>query len=115
MLGLPRPADRRNRPMTDATAVAHALLEAQVAYVVAELTGPALDAALARDVDEILDFAATVTLAGVVDVAAVQATARRMIDVVGGSRVLEELRPLIADAVYHSAAGETRLLGDVVG
>lgn len=101
--------------MTDLPALAEALLDAQVEYVIARLTGAELDKAIARDVDDVLDFAATVTLGAVVDVAAVQTAARRMIDAIGGSTVLDELRPDIADAVYHSTAGDDRLLGDVVG
>ncbi|WP_375484224.1 hypothetical protein [uncultured Jatrophihabitans sp.] len=101
--------------MPDVDALAEALLDAQVAYVVGELSGDRLTAAIAADVADVLDVAASMTLEAVVDPGTVKAAARRFVDVVGGSAVLDDLRPDLADAIYASSAGDDRLLGDVVG
>ena len=101
--------------MTDPAALAAALLDAQVEYVITELSGPALTAAIIRDVDDVLGIAATMTLDAVVSRDAVKAAGRALIDAIGGSAVLDDLRPDLADAIYASAAGDDRLLGDVVG
>ncbi len=100
--------------MSDSTALAQALLDAQVDYVIAELTGRELAATITRDVDDVLAIAASMTLAAVVDVDAVKAAAHRFVDVIGGSSMLADLRPEMADAVYRSMAGNEQLLGDVV-
>lgn len=95
--------------------LAAALLDAQVEYVVGELTAPRLDEVIARDVDDVLALAATLPVEAVADRDAVKAAARHLVDVVGGSDLVAGLLPAFSDAIYDAAAADEHLLGDVVG
>lgn len=99
---------------TDPTELADRLLDAQVAFVVAEFSGPDAPAMLGAEVRDALDRAAEVPLADVVSREAVQATAHIVLDTVGGSAAVEamvsQLLPVLRDLPAH----EEHRLGDVV-
>lgn len=97
-----------------ADALAHRLLDAQVEFVVGQLTGERLAANIARDVDDVLTAAKTVTVADVVDADAVKAVGRKLLDQVGGSAVVHDLALALSDAIYDLSASEKYDLGDVV-
>ena len=99
---------------TDAAAVAERLLDAQVEYLLGELSGPRLAQVIERDVDDLLGLAAKVTVADVVDPSDVQALVRRLVDRTGGSTLLAELVQAVADAVYDLSASQDHTLGEVV-
>lgn len=99
---------------TDPTALADRLLEAQVAFVVEEWSGPGAAAMLAAEAGDALDRVADLPLSDVVAPGAVQATAHLLCDTAAGSAAADamvtELVPLLRDLPVHA---EHRL-GDVV-
>jgi hypothetical protein len=98
----------------DAKVVAARLLDAQVEFVLGELTGKRLAQVVARDVDDVLAIAATLTVADLVDADEVKATGRRLVSKIGGSALVEDLVAAIADALYDLTASEQYRLGEVV-
>jgi hypothetical protein len=104
----------RPRPSAPASELAERLLEAHVDYVVAELTGDRLAATIAREVDDVLTVAGTLVLADVVDPAQVKRVARRGVDTIGGSALVETMVGEVTDAGYQLAAGEDFRLGEVI-
>jgi hypothetical protein len=100
--------------MAAAKSLADKLLDAQVQFVLDELTGDRFAEVVARDVDDVLDVAASLKLADVVDASAVKATARRLVDDVGASPLISDLVAALSDAVYDLDASNEYNLGDVV-
>lgn len=99
---------------TDAKAVAARLLDAQVQFVLTELTGKRLETVIARDVDDVLALAAKRTVAEVLDAGTVKGLLRRLVERVGGSALLEDLVLALCDAIYDLSAGADYDLGDVI-
>lgn len=99
---------------TDPTELADRLLEAQVAFVVDEFTGPGAAGLLAAEVRGALERVAELPLSHVVAPAAVRASARVVLETAAGSAAVEamvaDLVPRLRDLPAH---GEHRL-GDVV-
>jgi hypothetical protein len=91
--------------------VADQLLDAQVAYLLAELDDDRVVETLTRTVDDVLALAATMRLGDVADVETVKDIARRVVSAVTASPDLEALVGALADAVYANdgayALGET--------
>src|ERR1700742_4021889 len=96
------------------TSPAAKLLDAQVSYLLARLSGERLVELLATDVTDLLSIAESLVLRDVVDVAVVQAAGHELVDAVLGSSMVADLVPLIADALYDLEASEEYDLGDVV-
>jgi hypothetical protein len=94
--------------------LADRLLDLHVEFVVAALTGPGFADSVARDVDDFLRFAATRTVAEVVDAPQLKVTARRLAEVLSGSALVADLTLRTADAVYEMPASSEHLLGEVV-
>ncbi|HEV7206473.1 MAG TPA: hypothetical protein VGN18_17845 [Jatrophihabitans sp.] len=94
--------------------VARRLLDAQVEFVLAELTGDRLRENIARDVDDVLAVASALVVAEVVDAEQVKATARRLVDRIGGSPMVEDLVGAVSDALYDLTASEQYDLGAVI-
>jgi hypothetical protein len=94
--------------------LADKLLDAQVAYIIEELSGDRFAEVVARDVDDVLAVAATLKLNDVVDPDDVKATARRLVDSVGASPLLEDMVGALSDAIYDLDASEEYHLGDVI-
>ena len=95
--------------------VADRLLDAQVAWVIGELSGERLSAVLARDVDDLLALAEDLAVADIVDAELVKGVLRRAVERIGAGPIIEDLVVAFSDALYELAAGEEHRLGDVVG
>jgi hypothetical protein len=98
----------------DPARVAQRLLEAQVDFVLAELSGERLAQVIARDVDDVLAIAGSLTLRDIADPQDVKLAARTVLDTVLGSAVVEDMTGAVSDALYDLAAGDDYRLGDVV-
>jgi hypothetical protein len=98
----------------DAKVAAEQLLDAQVEFVLHELSGKRLAQVVARDVDDLLELAGTLTVADVLDAADVKALLRRLADDVGGSELVEDLVLALVEAIYDLSAGDNYNLGEVV-
>ncbi|TSD94280.1 hypothetical protein FOS14_21240 [Skermania sp. ID1734] len=97
----------------DPQAKAAQLLDALVAYVVADAT-ERFDEVVVREVDLVLAAADTLKLGAVVSPQDVQAAARIGIDRVGGSSVVSELVAPFADTFYNLDAASDYQLGEVI-
>ena len=98
----------------DASEIADRLLDAQVEFVLHEISGKRLAQVIARDVDDLLDLAETLTVADVLDTDAVKTIVRRVADQVGGSELAADFVLALSDAIYELSASENYNLGDVV-
>jgi hypothetical protein len=94
--------------------VAHRLLDAQVEWVLAELTGKRLAKVIARDVDDLLALGDDIRLDALVDAEQAKASLRRIVEKAGGAPLGDALVTAFADAVYDLPAADDHLLGDVV-
>lgn len=90
------------------------LLDAQVEWIVAELTGEGLVELLANDVDDLLAIGGQLPLDSVVSADAVKLVLRRTVDAAGDSPLLTSALDTLADAVYDLPAASDHKLGDVV-
>lgn len=98
----------------DAKGVADRLLDAQVEFVLGELTGKRLIQVITRDVDDLLELGAQLTVADVLDADVVKGVLRRLVERIGGSTFLEDLVTALSEAVYDLSASENYTLGEVV-
>src|SRR4051794_6239940 len=94
--------------------IAERLLDAQVDWVLAELSGKRLEKVIARDVDDALAVADNVRLADVLDPAQAKATVRRVVELAGSGPLVEDFVTALADALYDLGAAEDHQLGEVV-
>jgi hypothetical protein len=94
--------------------LADRLLDAQVAWVLRELSGKRFAAVVARDVDDVLAVAGTLIVRDVVDPDAVKRAARLLVDAVGRAPIVADLVAALVDSFYDLAASDEHLLGDVV-
>ncbi|MDT4911480.1 MAG: hypothetical protein QOC66_608 [Pseudonocardiales bacterium] len=94
--------------------IANQLLDAQVKFVLAEFSGKRLTQVIKRDVTDLLALAEQLTVADVVDPDQVKGAARRLVERVGGSELLEDLVSALSDAIYDLSASEDYNLGEVV-
>lgn len=90
------------------------LLDAQVEFVLHELTGKRLAAVIARDVDDLLALAGQLTVADVLDADAVKAVLTAAAERLGGGALLADAALAIADAIYDMPASEDYTLADLV-
>ena len=95
--------------------LAEQLLDAQVAWVIAEMTGERLDEVVARDVKTIFETAPRIVVDDAVSREQVKATAHTYVAMVGDSPLIELLAAGIADAVYSLADADDHKLGEVIG
>ncbi|WP_062998893.1 hypothetical protein [Nocardia mikamii] len=101
--------------MTAAQDVAAKLLDAQVDYLLAEVTGDRFAEVVARDVDDVLAVADTIVFRDVVSVEDARQTVRTVVNRIGGSPVLQDSVAVFADAIYDNIAeNNDYALGDVV-
>jgi len=84
--------------------LADQLIDAQVAYVLDQLTGDRLRDNVARDVDDLLALAGTLRLEAVVDAEAVKRVARRLLDTVPASTATTEIVDVAADVLLTGPA-----------
>jgi hypothetical protein len=95
--------------------LAERLLDAQVEFVIAEITGDRLAEVIDRDVRDIFAVAQEIVVGNAISRVHVKAMAHRYIEMVGDSSVIELMATEIADAVYALAAGDEHELGAVIG
>ncbi|MFI7190361.1 hypothetical protein ACIBQ0_11560 [Nocardia nova] len=101
--------------MTAAQDIAAKLLDAQVDYLLAEVTGDRFAEVVARDVDDVLAVADTIVFRDVVSVDEARQTVRTVVNRLGGSPVLQDSVAVFADAIYDNIAENNEYtLGDVV-
>ncbi|MFG3520456.1 hypothetical protein ACGF5S_09345 [Nocardia nova] len=101
--------------MTAAQDIAAKLLDAQVDYLLAEVTGDRFAEVVARDVDDVLAVADTIVFRDVVSVDEARQTVRTVVNRIGGSPVLQDSVAVFADAIYDNIAeNNDYTLGDVV-
>ncbi|WP_328392426.1 hypothetical protein [Nocardia sp. NBC_00416] len=98
-----------------ARVLADRLLDAQVQWLLDEVSGDRFAEVVARDVAAVLDVAATVNAGEVVEAEQAERTVATLIDKVGGSAVLADTVGVFADAIYDSiASNEDHTLGELV-
>ncbi|PXX56593.1 hypothetical protein DFR70_119145 [Nocardia tenerifensis] len=101
--------------MTEPREIAERLLEAQVEFVLAEVTGERFAEVVARDVESVLGVADTLIFRDVVEVDQAKDTVATIIDLIGGSPVIADMVGVFADSIYdHIAANNDYTLGQVV-
>ncbi|MEU6562084.1 hypothetical protein [Nocardia nova] len=101
--------------MTAPQEIAAKLLDAQVEFLLAEVTGDRFAEVVARDVDDVLAVADTIVFRDVVSIEQARETVRTVVDRIGGSPVLQDSVAVFADAIYDNiAANNDYVLGDVV-
>ncbi|MCX4094361.1 hypothetical protein [Nocardia sp. alder85J] len=100
--------------MTEPRDIAARLLDAQVDFLLAEVTGERLAEVVARDVADALAVADTVVFRDVVGIEQAQATLRKLVDR-SDSPLLRDLAGVLSDALYdHIVDNDEHTLGDVV-
>lgn len=93
------------------TVIADRLLDAQVAWVVAELSGPRLDAVIEREVDELLAVADDVRLADVAAPDRVLAAVDRLLATVPSGRGATSVATAVADQLHDGPPAPMTLAG----
>lgn len=99
---------------TDAASLADQLLDAQVAYRVAELTGSTAARSVADDVRGVFDALADEPVEGLVDPDTLRATVASLLVAVGPSRAVTDLLETLPVLVHGLAVSDDHRLGDVV-
>jgi hypothetical protein len=99
---------------TDAAALADRLLDAHVAHLVEELTGPDGTGAVAADVRILLEALADVTVHELIDHDAARGTVELLLDTVGRSAAVASLVETLPVLLYDLPADDVHHLGEVV-
>lgn len=99
---------------TDAAGLADRLLDAQVAHLVAELTGPTAARSVADDVRGVLVALADEPLEALVDPEMLRATVGSLLAAAGPSRAVADLLETLPPLVHGLPANEDHRLEDVV-
>lgn len=101
--------------MTEPREIAERLLDAQVEFLLAEVTGERFAEIVARDVDTVLEVAGTVAVRDVVPPDQAKETVARVVDLIGGSPVFADMAGVFSDSIYdHIAGNDEYTLGEVV-
>ncbi|MFD8250720.1 hypothetical protein [Nocardia sp. NPDC059691] len=101
--------------MSEPREIAERLLEAQVAFLLAEVTGERFAEVVARDTEAVLGVADTLVFRDVVEIDQAKQTVRTVVELIGGSPVLADMVGVFADSIYdHIAANHDYTLGEVV-
>ncbi|MEV6219286.1 hypothetical protein [Nocardia sp. NPDC051833] len=101
--------------MTQARQIAERLLDAQVEFLLAEVTGERFAEVIARDVATVLAVGDTIVFGDVVSLEQGEQTVATVFDRIGGSPVIADTVGIFSDAIYdHIAANTEYTLGDVV-
>ncbi|MFJ4657523.1 hypothetical protein ACIP5Y_40190 [Nocardia sp. NPDC088792] len=101
--------------MTEPREIAERLLDLQVDFIVAEVTGERFAEVIVRDVDAVIGVADTIIFRDVVEIDQAKQTVANVIDLIGGSPVLGEMVGTLANSLYENiAANNDYTLGDVV-
>jgi len=95
--------------------IAERLLDAQVEFLLAEVTGERFAEVIARDVQAVIGVADTVIFRDVVGLEDAKQTVRIVVDRIGGGPVIGDSVGVFADAIYDNIArNNDYTLGDVV-
>lgn len=101
--------------MSEPREIAERLLDAQVEFLLAEVTGDRFAEVVARDVDTVLGVADTLIFRDVVELDQAKQTVATVVDLIGGSPVLADTVGVFSDTIYdHIAENESYTLGQVV-
>ncbi|GAA5059658.1 hypothetical protein [Nocardia callitridis] len=101
--------------MGQAQEIAERLLDAQVRFVLAEVSGDRLTEVVARDTEAVLAVADTLVFGEIVRVEQAKQTVTVIVDLIGGSPVFADMAGVFADAIYDRIAADNDYrLGDVV-
>ncbi|WP_067697548.1 hypothetical protein [Nocardia jejuensis] len=101
--------------MTEPREIAERLLDLQVDFIVAEVTGDRFAEVIARDVEAVVGVADTIIFRDVVQLDEAKETVAKVINLIGGSPVIQESVGTFADSIYDNiAANDETTLGDVV-
>ncbi|MBF6134376.1 hypothetical protein IU501_15365 [Nocardia otitidiscaviarum] len=101
--------------MTEPREIAERLLDAQVEYLVGEVSGDRFAEVVARDVEAVLGVADTMVFREVVGIDEAKQTVATVINLIGGSPVLRDVVSVFADSIYDNIAENNEYtLGDVV-
>lgn len=100
--------------MTPRNPTAQALLDAQVAWFLDQLTGPALTDGIARDIDTLLGAVGPLRLADLVDRDQAAATARRYLILASESAMLEELATTLPGKIKAARQARRHDLAEVI-
>lgn len=101
--------------MTQARQIAERLLDAQVDFLLAEVTGDRFAEVIARDVAAVLAVGDTIVFGDVVSLEQGEETVATVFDRIGGSPVIADTVGIFSDAIYdHIASNTEYTLGDVV-
>ncbi|WP_433598453.1 hypothetical protein ACQPXH_22175 [Nocardia sp. CA-135953] len=101
--------------MSEPREIAERLLDAQVEFLLAEVSGERFTEVVVRDVESVLGVADTLIFRDVVGIADAKETVRTVIDLIGGSPVIADMVGVFADSIYdHIAANNEYTLGQVV-
>lgn len=98
----------------DGAGLAQRLLDAQVDWLLGELTGDRLGEVIGRDVDDLLAIAAGLRVDQVLAAEAVKHAGHLLLDDAAASGVVEDMAAALSDAMYALAASDEFRLGDVV-
>ncbi|MCP2292390.1 hypothetical protein [Nocardia amikacinitolerans] len=101
--------------MSEPREIAERLLDAQVDWLLAEVTGDRFAEVVARDVEAVLGVADTLLFREVVELDQAKQTVATVVDLIGGSPVLADMVGVFADSIYDNiAANHDYTLGEVV-
>lgn len=111
----PAPDNEWVDQMTEPRDIAERLLDAQVEFLLAEVSGDRFSEVVARDVAAVLEVADTIVFRDVVSIDQAEATVATVIDLIGGSPVIADMVGVFADAIYDNISGShDYTLGQVV-
>ncbi|MET8871803.1 hypothetical protein [Nocardia sp. NPDC004604] len=101
--------------MSEPREIAERLLDAQVEFLLAEVSGDRFTEVVARDVESVIGVADTLIFRDVVEIDQAKETVRTVIDLIGGSPVIADMVGVFADSIYDNiAANNDYTLGQVV-
>ncbi|WP_228000698.1 hypothetical protein [Nocardia australiensis] len=101
--------------MSEPREIAERLLDAQVEFLLAEVTGDRFAEVITRDVDAVIGAADTLVFRDVADLDQVKQTVATIFDLIGGSPVIADMAGVFADSIYDNiAANNDYTLGQVV-
>ncbi|MFI7670987.1 hypothetical protein [Nocardia sp. NPDC049526] len=101
--------------MSEPREIAERLLDAQVEFLLAEVSGERFTEVVARDVESVIGVADTLVFRDIVGVDQAKETVRTVIDLIGGSPVIADMVGVFADSIYDNiAANNDYTLGQVV-
>ncbi|WP_216911147.1 hypothetical protein [Nocardia noduli] len=101
--------------MSEPREIAERLLDAQVEFLLGEVTGDRFAEVVGRDIESVLGVADTLVFREIVDIDQAKQTVRTIVDLIGGSPVIADMVGVFADSIYDNIAENNEYtLGQVV-